>query len=127
MSQWTHVNASFRLNSIGEITDERIEEIFGKEVCYDDLEYATDYETMNTLPMGSEGTLHINIWHNPHKSCLASTTVHIFGDLRDFGGTEDIEKLKSWFEKCCSAFMIRQAIIQISDEWQDEPIVLIRG
>ena len=34
MSQWTHVNASFRLNSIGEIPDEEIIDIFGKQVDY---------------------------------------------------------------------------------------------
>ena len=30
MSQWTHVNAIFRLDSIGKIPDEEIINIFGK-------------------------------------------------------------------------------------------------
>ena len=46
MSQWTHVNASFRLNSIGEIPDEEIIDIFGKQVDYrgmSNIEYDENY------------------------------------------------------------------------------------
>lgn len=38
MSQWTHVNASFRLNSIGKIDDETLINIFGKPVDYYDMD-----------------------------------------------------------------------------------------
>lgn len=47
MSQWTHVNASFRLNSIGKIPDEKIIDIFGKQVDYrsmSSIEYDENYE-----------------------------------------------------------------------------------
>ena len=63
MSQWTHVNASFGLNSIGEIPDEEIIDIFGKQVDYIgmiNIEYDENYEAKDKdkyLPMGSEGTL----------------------------------------------------------------------
>lgn len=119
MSQWTHVNASFRLDSIGKIQDEKIIEIFGKQVSYksmSNLEYDVNYEVKDKekyLPMGSEGTLEISIWHNPDKSCMASTTVSVFGDLRDYGSFDEIEK---WFNKCCGNFCVRQAICQVEVE-----------
>lgn len=119
MSQWTHVNASFRLNSLEKISDERIVEIFGKSVGYHDMygiEYDEDYEVKDKekyLPIGSEGSLEMSIWHNPDTSCIASTTVSVFGDLRDYGSFDEIEE---WFIKCCTSFNIRQAICQVSVE-----------
>ena len=124
MSRWTHINSVFRLNSIGRISDEKIEQVFGKCITFDKM---YDYEAdgnPKTLPMGSEGTLEISVWHNPDKSCLASTTVSVFGDLRDFGGEEDIKSLKDWFDDCCHGFSVRQAIIQIEDEWNENPIII---
>ena len=63
MSQWTHVNASFRLNSIGEIPDEEIIDIFGKQVDYrgmSNIEYDENYEVKDKhkyLPMVLTSTL----------------------------------------------------------------------
>lgn len=122
MSQWTHVNASFRLDSFGRIEDEELINIFGKSIDFyhmDEIEYDENWEVKDKdkyLPMGSEGTLEMSIWHNPNESCIASTTVSIFGDLRDYGDYEEIEK---WFNKCCDAFGsigIRQAFCQVNVE-----------
>lgn len=125
MSQWTHVNASFRLDSFGVITDEEIYDVFGRHVGYDDL-YDYDGEYKST-PMGSEGSLQISIWHNPKTDRVASTQVSVFGDLRDFvrdfGGKSDIAKLKEWFDECCSKFCIRQAFIQIRDDYEKDEII----
>lgn len=119
MSQWTHVNAIFRLNSIGRISDEQIIEMFGKRVSYkgmSSIEYDEDYEIKNKekyLPIGSEGTLERSIWHSEDESSLASTTVSIFGDLRDCGDFDEIER---WFNKCCNRCWIRQAVCQVCVE-----------
>lgn len=122
MSQWTHVNASFRLDSFGRTEDEELINIFGKSIDFyhmDEIEYDEYWEVKDKdkyLPMGSEGTLEMSIWHNPNESCIASTTVSIFGDLRDYGDYEEIEK---WFNKCCDAFGsigIRQAFCQVNVE-----------
>lgn len=121
MSQWTHVNASFRLDSFGRIEDEELIEIFGKSIDFyhmGEIEYDEDWEVKDKyLPMGSEGTLEMSIWHNPNESYIASTTVSIFGDLRDYGDYEEIEK---WFNKCCDGFVcgigIRQAFCQVDVE-----------
>lgn len=122
MSQWTHVNASFRLDSFGRIEDAEIINVFGKAVDFDhmdELEYDENWEVKNKdtyLPMGSEGTLEMSIWHNPHESCMASTTVSIFGDLRDYDSFEEIEK---WFNRCCDYFDIRQAFCQVNVEFRE--------
>lgn len=122
MSQWTHVNASFRLNSLGRIDDDALIKIFGKSVDYyhmNEIEYDDDWEVKDKekyLPMGSEGTLGMSIWHNPNKSSMASTTVSVFGDLRDFGSFDEIEE---WFNRCCDSFGsfgIRQAVCQVGVE-----------
>lgn len=59
----------------------------------------------------------------PDKCCMASTTVSVFGDLRDYGGN-DIDKLKEWFNDCCKQFMVRQAVMHVIDEYADEPIIV---
>lgn len=123
MSQWTHVNASFRLNSIGRYDDEELINIFGKSVGFwdmDKIEYDENWEVADKekyLPMGSEGSLKMSIWHNPDTSCMASTTVSVFGDLRDYNSFDEIEE---WFNRCCDAFGnfgIRQAVCQVDVEF----------
>ena len=126
MSRWTHVAAIFRLDSMGTIDDEKIREIFGKEIKYDEIYeyYESDSDKLiKTLPMGSEGTLIMSIWHNPNKNSLASTTVSVFGDLRDYGG-DDVEEIKKWFIDCCKQCLTRQAIIQIDDEGVKDSIII---
>ena len=128
MSIWTHVNAVFRLDSMFPIQDEEIEKIFGKKVAFDDLSkhYKKQGKT-KTLPMGSEGSLEMSIWHNPDAYCIPSTTVSIFGDLRDY---DDVEGLKTWFDSACGSippskgYWIRQAVIQINVEGAGETVVL---
>lgn len=123
MSQWTHVAAIFRLDSFGKISDESIFKAFGKEVTWDDLYDYDESGDTKTLPMGSEGTLEMSIWHNSDEGCMASTTVSVFGDLRDYGGT-DIDMLKEWFNDCCKQFMVRQAVMHVIDEYANEPIIV---
>lgn len=124
MSRWTHVAAIFRLNSINVMLDKTLLDVFGEEVSYKQMLSYDEHGSAATLPMGSEGSLSMSIWHNPDRHCLASTTVSVFGDLRDFGDTKDIESLKAWFNKCCQHFNIRQAVMQIIDEWNKVPIIV---
>ena len=123
MSQWTHVAAIFRLDSFGKISDESIYKAFGKEVTWDDLYNYDESDDTKTLPMGSEGTLKMSIWHNSDEGCMASTTVSVFGDLRNYGGS-DIDELKEWFTECCEQFIVRQAVMQVIDEYTKEPLVV---
>ena len=119
MSQWTHVAAIFRLDSFGKISDESIYKAFGKEVTWDDLYNYDESDDTKTLPMG----IKMSIWHNSDEGCMASTTVSVFGDLRNYGGS-DIDKLKEWFNECCEQFIVRQAVMQVIDEYTKEPLVV---
>ena len=90
MSRWTHVAAIFRIDSIGEISDNEIIEQFGRTIDWGemaDFDYddSDEWVQQEFLPMGSEGSLQMSIWHNPIKNEMASTTVSVFGDLRDYG------------------------------------------
>lgn len=124
MSQWTHVNSSFRIDSFEKVSDEEICNVFGRHVGFNDLwDYESEYKS---TPMGSEGSLEIAIWHNPETDHVASTQVSVFGDLRDFGEEEDIEMLKQWFDECCSKFSVRQAVIQIDGYHKGETVYTYR-
>lgn len=87
---------------------------------YDDSD---EWVQQEFLPMGSEGSLQMSIWHNPIKNEMASTTVSVFGDLRDYGGSDDIERLEQWFAKCCENNWTRQAVMQVIDEYCDKPTI----
>lgn len=115
MSVWTHVNASFRLDSLGMISDEKITSVIGKELMYDEMDWLEDYDENEYLPMGSEGTLNYSVWHNPNESIMASTTVTVFGDLRDY---DNADKIEVWFNKVCNSFHIRQAVCQVEVEFR---------
>ena len=64
----------------------------------------------------------MSVWHNPNESAMPSTTVTIFGDLRD---KSDPEAIVSWFKEKCKRcekwFVIRQAVITVDPEY-DEPV-----
>lgn len=118
MSQWTHVAAVFRIDDIrvigSDMTTEDIENIIGKPFTYDDMcEWNVD-ETSKLLPHGSEGSLEYSFHKNPKENCLAAYVLTVFGDLRDYGGFNELE---TWFKECCDKFNIRQACITIEDEY----------
>ena len=122
MSRWTHINGSIRVDGIHGITPMlNFKEIF-KTASYEDDE--TKWEVCN-VPKGSEGSIEINVWTNPTKSSLALYTINIWGDLRDFGTKEDIDGVRDWFTKTCKKLgPIRQAILQINDENEENSCVL---
>lgn len=59
------------------------------------------------MPTGSEGSLQRLVWENPDKSCMASYTVTVFGDLRDY---DDQQAIREWFDGVCEKCFIRQAV-----------------
>lgn len=148
MSRWTHVAGLIRYDCCY-YKDEKIKELLGKQYLWGDTvgmtteEYNAYWEERERVhnsgeicvPYGSEGSLeyeisHKNVYVEPdgHVPCCADTTVSIWGDLRDFGGPEDIEKIRLWFEKItCSKeapSMVRSAVLQVEDEWSSEPIIM---
>lgn len=116
MSNWSHVAAIFRIDSMRfnpiDFTD-----VFGREFdFYDFLESQEDIEKSpdKFLPFGSEGSLQMSVWENPNRSCIAAYTVSIFGDLRDH---ESIEEILKWFDEKCKLVNIRQAVITVHNEY----------
>lgn len=127
MSQWTHVCGCIRYDALRMVGTpynhiEKIKELVGNPVSFDDSEEKWD---ACNVPCGSEGSIQFVFWANPSLNALAAFTVGIFGDLRDFG-KEDVHKIKEWFNRITSAegIMVRNAILEICIEYEDEPIIL---
>jgi len=103
-------------------TMEEIKKLIGNPVNFEDSQEKWD---ACNVPCGSEGSIQFVFWSNPSLNAFAAFTVGVFGDLRDFG-TEDVPKIKEWFERVTKSdgVMVRNAIIEIEVEYQDEPIIL---
>ncbi len=112
MSVWTHVAGIIRVDGLrSDDTKPDWDKIIGKELGWGDPHEIWDDYDKNPeafMPCGSEGSLKKVIWENPNKSSLASYTVSIFGDLRDYG---DLAEIKKWFERVCSKLWVRNAVI----------------
>ncbi len=118
MSVWTHVAGIIRVDGLRIDDDAKPDwdKIIGKELNWGDPheiwdDYDKNPETF--MPCGSEGSLNKVIWENPNKSSLASYTVSIFGDLRDYA---DFAEIKKWFAKICNELWIRNAVITVECE-----------
>jgi hypothetical protein len=130
MSLWSHVNGSIRIDniSIDETREEflnKIQKLVGKQYSYEDLLALEDREPETILPMGSEGTLKYSIWLNPNRHSVAQATVNIWGDLRDFGSEEDIDKIVKWFSNIINHVDCRSAILEIDVEYFNYKMILI--
>jgi enterochelin esterase-like enzyme len=106
MSIWTHVLGAVRIDSLPGFPKLDI----GKTCTFDDDEKAWDE---CDVPCGSEGSLNVLVWENPHKSSLAKYTVTVFGDLRDY---DDKEEIIQYFNRIIKNQMIREAFFVIDVE-----------
>lgn len=123
MSNWTHVAAILRVDSLRLSSNEEMnfQEIFGRELSFYSADEVFDEAQSHPerfLPCGSEGSLQMSVWENPNRSCLAAYTVSIFGDLRDH---DSVDEIIAWFDEKCRnlealAFIIRQAVITVDNE-----------
>lgn len=118
MSQWTHVNASIRIDSIRMIgmTEPKPG---NRELWSEDKETKYDFD----LPGGSEGTLDYHLWVNPSNSAMAAYTLNIFGDLRSFG-KEDVPEILEYLNNVIENQMIRSGIVEINIEYGDTIILI---
>ena len=118
MSNWTHVAAVFRIDTLRFFdTTPDFDKVFGKECLWESPnEIWNDAENNpnDYLPMGSEGSLRKLVWINPNTSSASAYTVTVFGDLRDH---DSIGKILEWFQEKCSGLWIRQAVITVENEW----------
>lgn len=119
MSNWTHVAGIVRVNDIRGLTQSPdFDRVFGKECLYDSpSETWEDAEKHpeRYLPMGTEGSLRINVWTNPDKSQVAAYTVSIFGDLRDHDSPDAVIE---WFQEKVRSLWVRagNAVIIVEND-----------
>lgn len=130
MSRWTHVAGIFRVDyfRVGdpdelEVLKKNIKEVLGPMVRWGDPSEV--WEKGTKLPIGSEGSLEYDILVNPIENSVAVFTIPVWGDLRDFGDWGDVKKVEDWFNEACSKLWIRQAILQVEDEWEENSKTLV--
>ena len=116
MSQWTHVNASIRFDTLLGIGAPTKQEL-GKICKWDDED---DSHWENTfMPLGSEGGLEYTIVNTGCANSAASHAVIFTGDLRDY---DDAEEILGYFKRIVKDKVIRSGILEIAVEYK-APIV----
>jgi len=118
MSLWTHVIGSIRIDGLPKIN----EEVYNVGVVEAVLGPMSTFDEPNeecTLPMGSEGSLAYRVIE--YDTGLPWIVIPIWGDLRDFGKKEDINRIVEWWHKLLDTFvkkqfMIRDVVLRIEDE-----------
>ena len=128
MSQWTHVAAILRIDSLRaaglpDPLGENHRAVLGHPTpahtddCYDDPVWGAENDKakgFSDLPTGSEGSLQYQIWENPMKAAAAAYTVSIWGDLRDYSNVDEILVYIERITK--EVMMIRQGVLEIEVE-----------
>jgi len=129
MSQWTHVNGAIRYDALRIpgldtpfYSQAEVKKFLGNTASFEDDEAVWD---ACNVPCGSEGSIEFVVHENPSETSLAAFGVHVFGDLRDFGSDEDIEKIREWFKRVTTkkGVMVRSAILEINVEYGDAIIL----
>jgi len=120
MSQWTHVIGCIRVDGIPSLGDkiEDIEKILGPMCLWD------SWDESSTLPRGTEGGLQYRLIEYDKGMCWL--LIPIWGDLRDFGKS-DVPEIIDWWIKTLKEIKverIRDAILEINVEGDEEPIIL---
>lgn len=124
MSQWTHVAGLIRVDALrgiapkGSPINPDLEAILGPISTY----YRPN--SASTLPTGSEGSLEYKVIESEHENSLASYTVAIWGDLRDYGS---VDAILDWLNKTFAGLMIRSGIVEVDVEFDRQHVLLHNG
>ena len=106
MSTWTHVCGAIRIDDIRQISGGTL----AKALAH--------WQTL--VPEGSEGELNVTGWENPSVNSLASYTITVHGDLRDYDTPQEIV---DWLNgRCTVPAAIRNGCVQIEVEGRD-PVI----
>lgn len=138
MSQWTHVNASVRLDAIRmlpgalganaisnlglmfhDYLDEDIASgevnVWNPYVKYLKKNTTSQHEKCD-VPCGSEGSLFYHVVENPSQSSISAYTLTIWGDLRDY---DDAEEICQYIYNITKDKMVRSGILEIHVEYRE--------
>jgi hypothetical protein len=121
MSTWTHVAATIRFDALRlpGMPDQRPD--LGKTCDFD----SPDHEWKAcSVPRGSEGSLQVHLWENPHKTHIAAYTATIWGDLRDY---ESVDEVLEYLDRITAGRLVRQGVAEIAVEYSDAVIVRFDG
>ncbi len=105
MSQWTHIAGVIRYDAIRVLSIPR--------GSYDPLIFLSGIE----LPTGSEGPLQWEVSESPERAALAAYVATFWGDLRDFGSREDVEKVVDYFQAIVEGRLVRQGCFTVDVEY----------
>jgi len=118
MSIWTHVAGVIRFDSLRDLMPGRMwTPNLGTPAYYEDegLNLVGDWDKCD-VPHGSEGSLRWQIWDNPSKNSMASHTVSIWGDLRDY---ENVQEVVDYFNRITKGQHVRQACFTVEVEYRE--------
>lgn len=134
MSRWTHIAGIFRIDGIRTSEPSELNKLDNfkkeiKEVLGPIIRFGDSAEIWNKgtkLPIGGpEGSLEYDILINHNEPSVAVAVVPVWGDFRDFEDFLEISDVENWFNSVCKKLWIRQAIVEIQDEWGENSKVLI--
>jgi len=120
MSFWTHVNGSLRVDNPYIECDKR----FKKCTHHMDTIFHTahfggghDQWAACNVPCGSEGSLDVVVWHNPHKYHEDQSVVSFFGDLRGYEESQHKDIVK-WIDGVIKKnhWSIRDGVMTINEK-----------
>lgn len=112
MGTWTKVRGQI---VVGDWQAEKLEAALGKvvNIYASDVEWDTAHRLSeahkSAMPMGSEGSLQWDAYHNKAEQRIV---VDIHGNLRDF---VDIDHIKQWFWAACAKLNVMSAFLEIND------------
>lgn len=109
MSQWTHVNASIRFDSLLGDGKPTVRELGIINSYYNPYEFSI-------IPSGSEGSIEYTIVDTGSENALAANVVVFSGDLRDY---ENEQEILRYFKRIVKNKTIRSGILEIDIETKD--------
>lgn len=112
MSQWTHVNASIRFDSVFNLGLPTEDEL--GRIC-DFYDEDTSHWDNSILPCGSEGSIRYEIIRNEKDSDLAAMVIVFYGDLRDY---DNKDYILEYFNRLTKGRMIRSGVLEIDIEYE---------
>ena len=127
MSVWTHVYGMVQGYVPENTTEEDIKKVIGVMRVWDDFveknivtsqEWKEAFDkTKNPIPMGSEGSMEYVIGFRESEDYGKTAIISFFGNLRDYGGDEDLRGLLKWFMSIFDFVFAPKAYINIEDYW----------
>ena len=127
MRIWTHVYGMIQGYMPEGATEEDIRKVIGTMRVWDDFvgkdfitlkEWKEAFDkTKNPIPMRSEGSMEYVIDFRESEEYGKTVIISFFGNLRDYGGDEDLRGLLKWFVSIFDFVLAPKAYMNVEDYW----------